>query len=96
MKIRILNPLKPDNFFSLANFNPEKEVYAKFDIGRKTYFLIDSGNYLFDCLRAIDKNIKIIDDTIPKDWVYIKKFKDDYTDPHEAVIKLKPYIAQNG
>ena len=89
MKIKILNSLKPNNFFLLKNFNPEKEVYAKFDIGRKTYFIIDSGDYLFDCLRADDKNIKIIDYTIPKDWIFLKQFKDDYTDPYEAVIKLK-------
>ena len=85
MKIKILNSYK-GNCFIQSDINCEKEVYAMFKQKGEYYYLINNGLPLFI---KKDETITVIDNKIPKDWVYTKKYVDNYTNPVENVICLR-------
>jgi len=85
MKIKITETTDL-NCFS-EDLNCEKIVYAIFKKNKNYYYLIqlDIGVPLFV---KNNKNILVIDDYI-QDWIYTKKFIDDYTNPYEGIISLR-------
>lgn len=85
MKIKITEA-NDFNCFTKEDLNCEKTVYAVFKKNNDYYYLIDNGMPLF--VKG-NKNILIIDNYIPKEWIYTKKFLDDYTNPNEGIICLK-------
>ena len=84
MKIKILE-IENYNYFAKEDLNCEKIVYAIFKKYKKYYYLIDNGMPLF--IKG-DQNIQIIENDIPKDWIFTKRFIDDYTNPDEGIIRL--------
>lgn len=87
MKIKVLDVNKL-NYFAKEDLNCEKTVYAIFKKNRNYYYLINQGNGMPLFIKN-NQDIKVIDNHIPEDWIYTKKFIDDYTDPMEAIIYLE-------
>lgn len=85
MKIKITESTNL-SCFTKEDLNCEKIVYAIFKKNKNYYYLIDNGMPLFV---KNNKNILVIDDYIPQDWIYTKKFIDDYTNPNEGIISLR-------
>ena len=86
MKIKIL---KTKNYtWFTEDFNCEKTVYATFKRKKDNYYLIDDGDNMPLFIKN-NQDILMIDNKIPENWVYTKKFIDDYTNPIEGVICLK-------